>query len=91
MEENEEVEIVYNGTTFEIVPVKNPKFKPDPHTFMYYDDEDSNPWGEFWYDEDVFKKPEKKDKCNHEWKATQLLFNTVYDCVKCGVKKEENK
>jgi hypothetical protein len=27
--------------------------------------------------------------CFHDWKATQLIISTVYDCKKCNVKKEE--
>jgi hypothetical protein len=27
-------------------------------------------------------------KCVHSWKSTQLIFNTVYDCTKCGAKKD---
>ena len=27
--------------------------------------------------------------CSHEWKATLLIFSSVYDCVKCGKKKED--
>jgi hypothetical protein len=27
--------------------------------------------------------------CTHEWKPTQLFFKTVYDCSKCGIKKED--
>lgn len=28
-------------------------------------------------------------KCNHSWKATVLVTSTVYDCKKCGIKKED--
>ena len=27
--------------------------------------------------------------CNHDWKPILLLFSTVYDCKKCGIKKED--
>jgi hypothetical protein len=27
--------------------------------------------------------------CHHEWKETKLIFSTVYDCKKCGKKKED--
>jgi hypothetical protein len=27
--------------------------------------------------------------CFHEWKAILLITSTVYDCVKCGIKKEK--
>ena len=29
------------------------------------------------------------NKCNHNWKSTKLIITTVYDCTKCGQKKEE--
>jgi hypothetical protein len=30
-----------------------------------------------------------KSACRHEWKETKLIFSTVYDCKKCGKKKED--
>jgi hypothetical protein len=27
--------------------------------------------------------------CNHEWKETILIVSRVFDCKRCGVKKEE--
>jgi hypothetical protein len=53
-----------------------------------------------WYDEYSNKTiPEDKPKegdlpwdqtyCNHAWKATVLIISTVYDCSKCGIKKED--
>lgn len=47
-----------------------------------------------YYDYEINKDlnltPEVTAKfCNHEWKATYLIFSHVYDCVKCGKKKEE--
>ena len=27
--------------------------------------------------------------CSHEWKGTLLIYSTVYDCIKCGIKKED--
>lgn len=27
--------------------------------------------------------------CFHEWKPIVLVISTVYDCVRCGAKKEE--
>lgn len=31
----------------------------------------------------------KRRYCNHEWKTILLLTSTVYDCKKCGIKKED--
>ena len=28
--------------------------------------------------------------CMHNWKPTILIISTVYDCSKCGVKKEDH-
>lgn len=38
--------------------------------------------------EDVEKEYDKM-YCNHEWKGTLLIYSTVYDCMKCGIKKED--
>jgi hypothetical protein len=27
-------------------------------------------------------------RCAHQWKPTVLITSTVYDCAKCGIKKE---
>jgi hypothetical protein len=27
--------------------------------------------------------------CDHKWKCTILIISNVYDCVKCGIKKED--
>lgn len=27
--------------------------------------------------------------CTHDWKATQLIVSTVYDCRRCSVRKED--
>lgn len=35
------------------------------------------------------KPSEEQIKCDHEWKGTQGLFKTYYDCTKCSVKKED--
>jgi hypothetical protein len=51
-------------------------------------------WLGYDYDEKI---PDKKEAeitwqqkvCFHNWKATLLIISTVYDCTKCGVKKEE--
>lgn len=31
----------------------------------------------------------KEQVCFHEWKPILLLTSTVFDCAKCGLKKEE--
>jgi hypothetical protein len=28
-------------------------------------------------------------RCYHDWKSTTLIISVVYDCKKCGVKKED--
>lgn len=35
-------------------------------------------------------KPAQKN-CSHKWNATLLVFNMVYDCKLCGMKKEDYK
>lgn len=48
----------------------------------------TNEWEDMWHDFE--KEIEKKNKkCKHEWKPTHLIVSTVYDCIKCGAKKEE--
>ena len=90
VDDDGDYEIIYNGVDFEIVP----KFKNNTHSLdgAKYSISDSE-WESEWLNEwrEVEKDLTHKNKCNHEWKATQLLFSTVYDCHKCGVKKEENK
>lgn len=57
---------------------------------------------DWWYGDDDFidEKPIKKEEkagepdwqqkvCIHLWKPTILIVSTVYDCSKCGIKKEE--
>ena len=29
--------------------------------------------------------------CKHEWKEIRLVISSVYDCAKCGCKKEDIK
>jgi hypothetical protein len=43
-----------------------------------------------WY-EDYYKETEaeKQKYCKHVWKPIPLIITTVYDCTKCGAKKEE--
>lgn len=39
-----------------------------------------------------YKNPwesQEEKKCTHEWHETVLMFSKVYDCKKCGVKKED--
>lgn len=53
-----------------------------------------------WYyeDYDYSPPPKEEDKsdlswtqkiCIHNWKATVLIISTVYDCTKCGIRKED--
>jgi hypothetical protein len=54
---------------------------------------------EWWIDPDEYVqepvKTSSKDidwnqkMCYHEWKSTVLIISVVYDCAKCGVKKEK--
>jgi hypothetical protein len=44
--------------------------------------------GYYNYDEEDYTYSTPK-KCNHEWKATELILTIVYDCKLCGAKKEE--
>jgi hypothetical protein len=85
MSSEEEYEIVYNGTTFEMVPVGSGGLQGHDLSGYLYDEEDGSSYWDDWV------KETKESKCNHEWEATQLFFSTVYDCVKCGAKKEDNK
>lgn len=96
--DDEDYEIIYNGTDFEIVPID--KSKKDKASFNMNDlydvasqmGFDSDDWETDWMNDwNTIEKDLTEKKCKHEWKATQLVFNTVYDCVKCGAKKEENK
>jgi hypothetical protein len=48
-----------------------------------WDDYDPNPWQ--W--EGDAQPPTLR--CAHQWKATTLITSTVYDCTKCGIKKEK--
>jgi hypothetical protein len=57
---------------------------------------------DWWFDPDNYSDTtEEKDKssdkdidwnqkrCYHDWKSTTLIISVVYDCKKCGVKKED--
>lgn len=56
---------------------------------------------DWWYDLDDYNPPPKQEKksendiawnqkvCYHDWKPTVLIISTVYDCTKCGIKKED--
>lgn len=97
-QDDEDYEIIYNGTDFEIVPIT--KSKKDKSSFNMDDlyevanqlGFESEDWETDWLqDWNTIEKDLTEKKCKHEWKATQLVFNTVYDCIKCGAKKEENK
>lgn len=89
--EDEDYEIIYNGTDFEVVP----RSKTDNNVQTVYETmgqmgfDWSTEWDTDWLG-DVVNDDSKETKCKHEWKATQLVFNTVYDCKKCGAKKEDN-
>ena len=52
-----------------------------------YDSDWETDWLNDWnkIEEDLTSKKE----CKHEWVATKLIFSTVYDCKKCGAKKDE--
>jgi hypothetical protein len=40
------------------------------------------------HDNDIISNRQKI--CMHNWKATTLIISVVYDCVKCGVRKEDH-
>ena len=56
---------------------------------------------DWWFDPDDYNPPPKEEKksendiawtqkvCYHDWKPTILIVSTVYDCTKCGIKKED--
>jgi hypothetical protein len=57
---------------------------------------------DWWFDPDNYsdtteEKAKSSDKdidwnqkrCYHDWKSTILIISVVYDCKKCGVKKED--
>lgn len=79
---DDEIKIVYNGTEFVL---ENTKYSGAD--WGNWDDIDRT-WDDVWND---FEKEieSKNKKCNHVWKATHLIVTTVYDCEKCGAKKEE--
>lgn len=93
--DDEDYEIRYNGTDFEIVPIDKSKTNLDNilDTLNYQAGEWEKDWLTDWDDEswDQIEKEKIEKKCNHEWKPTHLFFSIVYDCTKCGAKKEENK
>jgi hypothetical protein len=39
------------------------------------------------FDDDIF--PDVPANCKHVWKAYLLLNETVYNCIKCNIKKED--
>jgi hypothetical protein len=49
----------------------------------------------WWINPDDYEEPPElplnweQRTCFHDWKKTVLIISTVYDCTKCGVKKEE--
>mgnify|MGYP000394334974 FL=1 len=55
-----------------------------------------NSWEEYiaYYENDSSEEfnlsPLKKEvPCPHDWKSVLLIYNTVYNCKICGVKKED--
>lgn len=46
--------------------------------------------GAEWVREYDCDLPPKLPNCNHEWRPVLLLISTVYDCKKCGIKKEQH-
>ena len=56
---------------------------------------------DWWFDPEEYHMDSIKSKeqeeilswtqktCYHEWIPTVLIISTVYDCKKCGVKKED--
>lgn len=52
-------------------------------------------WDDFGFDFDVEEyypketAPDVPSYCFHEWKPILLIRSTVYNCVKCDKKKEE--
>jgi hypothetical protein len=72
-------QIVYNGTEFILASSWGNDWSKDWESW-------DNSWTDFEKDIDS-----KYKKCKHEWKSTQLIITTVYDCVKCGAKKEDEE
>jgi hypothetical protein len=56
---------------------------------------------DWWIDPEEYdevKPSDKKDSvnitytqqyCDHKWKCIVLIISNVYDCIKCGIKKED--
>lgn len=53
---------------------------------------------DWWIDPDEYQQEShsiqkdidwRQKVCYHEWKPTLLIISVVYDCVKCGIKKED--
>lgn len=51
--------------------------------FGYFD------YGYAEYEDEEKRLTEKKDTCYHEWIPIMLLTSSVWDCKKCGAKREE--
>lgn len=53
----------------------------------------STSYGNYWDDYDYWDNSDdaktSSGKCAHEWVPSLLLTTTVYDCAKCGMKKED--
>jgi hypothetical protein len=52
-----------------------------------------NMYGSDWYPEEQLDLDfgTYNPKCNHKWKSILLLNLTVYDCEKCGAKREKEE
>jgi hypothetical protein len=46
-------------------------------------------WDNMYTDKETEIVPDVNEYCFHEWKPIALIFTTVYDCKKCGKKKED--
>jgi hypothetical protein len=49
-------------------------------------------WENYYNEQQSFPvevEPTTGTFCVHKWKATLLIFSSVYDCEVCGKKKEE--
>lgn len=54
---------------------------------------------DWWVDPDEYQQESsntsqkdidwRQKVCYHEWKPTLLIISVVYDCIKCGIKKED--
>lgn len=55
-------------------------------------DSDFGTYGNYWIDPDsaINERDRQPNRvCTHEWIPILLVRSTVYDCAKCGIKKED--